>query len=88
MKFSDIAAQFKQGSDPLEGMKKWWIALAVKQKLDVGHALNFNVFLYNTLNPKQKESLIPAIEALVSDGWFIKSGEHYQLTELGKNSIY
>ena len=73
----------KVESSPEEEMKQFVLALARELNLDTGHVLPERVLISRSfsLNPKQKEALVPAINCLISDGIFEEKDGSVFLTE-------
>jgi len=91
MKISDMLNEDRGlQSSPEEEMKKFILSLAKELCLDTGHFLPMKVLLDRTtnLNPKQREALEPAINALIEEGVFEKRDGIAFLTEKGRDVLY
>jgi len=77
-------------STPVEEMKKFILSLASELNLDEGHVLPTNVLRHKTvnLNPKQRDALVPALEALIQEGIFEEKNGSPFLTSKGKDILY
>ena len=77
-------------SSPEDEMKQFVLSLARELNLDTGHVLLDRVLMsrISNLNPKQKAALVPAINALVSEGIFEEREGSIFLTEKGRDVLY
>lgn len=77
-------------SSPEEEMKQFVLALAREFNLDTGHVLPERVLMSRSfsLNPKQKDALVPAINNLISEGIFEEKDGSAFLTEKGRDILY
>jgi len=66
------------------------LACLSKSNSDVGQVLRESMFFQMTLNwnPKQKESLLLAIDELISDGLLEKHNSNCALTQKGVDTLY
>ena len=91
MKISDMVNNMKGlQSSPEEEMKSYILSLASELRLDVGHVLPMRVLFHKTINfnPKQREALEPAINALIEEGYFEERDGKALLTDKGRDTLY
>ncbi len=76
-------------SSPEEEMKEFVLSLARELNLDTGHTLPDKTLSFRSihLNPKQRDALIPAIEALIAEGLFEEKNGSIHLTKKGRDLI-
>jgi hypothetical protein len=77
-------------SSPIEEMKKFLLNLAREFKIDTGQPLPTKPLTIRSLNfnPKQKEALPQAIEALIKEGIFEDINGSIRLTRIGRDILY
>ncbi|CAD5268934.1 MULTISPECIES: hypothetical protein [Halomonadaceae] len=91
MKISDMKQNIREADlSPEDEMKSYILSLAADLRLDTGHVLPIRVLLHRTLsfNPKQREALQPALNTLISEGYFEEKDDKAFLTEKGRDAIY
>jgi hypothetical protein len=91
MKISDMVNSFKNlESNPEEEMKSYILSLARELNLDEGHVLPVRVLLHRAIkfNPKQRDALEPALNSLITEGYFEEKDGKAFLTAQGKNALY
>jgi hypothetical protein len=78
-------------ADAIDFVKSEILGFFKERKAEAGHALHTPAFYHQRMsrwNPKQKDSLNPAIQQLVSEGLAEFKNETVFLTENGVNHIY
>ena len=92
MKINELLNSIRNfDSSPEDEMKRFILSLAIELRLDEGHALPLKVLMFRSfsLNPKQKDALVPALKKLIEEQIFEeKTDGNILLTAKGKDFIY
>ncbi len=91
MNVSDFTSSISNSKSSVEDdMKNLILSLSREFKLDVGHVLPERPLLHKTtnLNPKERDALTPALNALIADGIFEERNGKAFLTEKGRDLLY